>query len=411
MKIGFFTDRYYPQVDGVAVSVDLFAKELRKLGHEVIIFCPQGKRKDRKHEDHVVRFPSIPAIWYEDYRDTFPWTRANIAMVKHYNLDIVHIHTPAQIGMLGMLIAKQQNLPIVTTYHTDIEQYSKVYKRIVVGVLMGTVVGSAVLRDSNMIKRGIKSILPNRKINRWNRKVVIQNLTTYLNLCNLVISPSKKITHKLHEYHTTSRVVTLPTGVDPEETTSSINYHPRTVFGIQKHDPLLLFVGRLGEEKNIQQILRAMPHVLDKHPGAHLLIVGDGPYAEELKAETHNLGLEQSVHFTGLLDRAETFSCFSQADLFVFPSTTDTQGLVITEAAIKSKPIVFVDDEISPVTIDHETGLQADGTTRGLTKAIIHLLDKPTMREKYGAAAREEAMKITIAKQAEKLHKFYQSVL
>jgi 1,2-diacylglycerol 3-alpha-glucosyltransferase len=88
MKIGFFTDRYFPQTDGVAVSVELFAKALRKLDHEVIIFCPQAPLGMKRQESDVVRFRSIPSVWYEDYRDTFPWTVANIRKVRDYNLDI-----------------------------------------------------------------------------------------------------------------------------------------------------------------------------------------------------------------------------------------------------------------------------------------------------------------------------------
>lgn len=411
MRIGFFTDRYYPQVDGVAVSVDLFAKELRKLGHEVFIFCPQGTPKQKNEPSYIVRFRSFPSIWYEDYRDTFPFTPAVIRKVESYNLDLVHIHTPALIGMLGIRIARDSNLPLIATHHTDIEQYIKVYKRIMLGFVTALFVTPALMRTPKLYRSAIQSLKPNRSIRQWNKNIIRKNLKALYDNCQLVIAPSRKMEDLLKAYQVKTQLEVLPTGIDPAETELPSDYDPREELGIPKDAPLLLFVGRLGEEKNIQLILRAMLQILENHPETQLLLVGDGPYREDLEQLSEELDLRGNINFTGMLSRGDTFNCFKTADMFVFPSTTDTQGLVINEAGFEAKPIVYIDDMISPITINGVTGIKSHNTARSLAQAITKLIEKPELRRKYGQAARTEAKKITIAKQAHKLIQLYKSVI
>lgn len=411
MRIGFFTDRYYPQVDGVAVSVDLFAKELRQLGHEVFIFCPQGTPKQKNEPSYIVRFRSFPSIWYEDYRDTFPFTPAVIRKVESYNLDLVHIHTPALIGMLGIRMARDNNLPLIATHHTDIEQYIKVYKRIMLGFVTALFITPALMRTPSLYRSGIQSLKPNRSIRQWNKNIIRKNMKALYDTCQLVIAPSKKMEALLKTYGVKTKLAILPTGIDPAETELPSGYDPREELGIPKQAPLLLFVGRLGEEKNIQLILRSMLEILDTHPETQLLLVGDGPYKDALEQLSQELDLRGNINFTGMLSRADTFACFKTADIFVFPSTTDTQGLVINEAGYEAKPIVYIDDMISPITIDHKTGLKSHNTAHGLAQAITKLIGKPELAKKYGQAARAEAKKITISKQAQKLIEFYKSVV
>jgi 1,2-diacylglycerol 3-alpha-glucosyltransferase len=169
-------------------------------------------------------------------------------------------------------------------------------------------------------------------------------------------------------------------------------------------------VGRLGKEKNIQLIIKSMPKILEKSPSTNLLIVGDGPYAEELHELVDALKIKKNVHFTGMLDRAETFATFKEADIFCFASTTDTQGLVLNEAAIESKPIVFLDDEISPLAEDGKTGIKTLNTTKSFSSACLKLIDDPELAKKYGQQAKKLAMGITIEKQSKKLLDIYKKI-
>jgi glycosyltransferase involved in cell wall biosynthesis len=411
MKIGFFTDRYYPQVDGVAVSVDIFAQELIKLGHEVIVYAPGPSKKNRPKKDppYVVRFKSVPSIWYEDHRDTMPFTASTIKKVKNENLDIIHIHTPAQVGMLGLRIAKEDSIPTVVTHHTDIDQYAKIYKKIMLGILVGILIGPALIKSKEHYKDILPNLKPKKSFTKWNRKLIIESVGLFYQNCDAVIVPSIKMKRSLKEYGKFNNIKVLPTGIDLEEANAKTDYNPRDRYKI-KNSPLLLFVGRLGKEKNIQLIIKSMPKIIKQSPMTQLLIVGDGPYSEELHNLVEDLKIKKNVHFTGMLDRSDTFACFKSADIFCFASTTDTQGLVLNEAAIESKPIVFLDDEISPLAEDKKTGIKAVNTTKSFSDACLELIKDSELSKKYGKNAKKMAMEITIEKQSKKLLDIYKKI-
>jgi 1,2-diacylglycerol 3-alpha-glucosyltransferase len=411
VKIGFFTDRFYPQVDGVAVSVDIFARELIKLGHEVTVFCPQAPNVKHKDPDYVVRFRSIPSFWYEGHRDTMPFTSANIEMVESYGFDIVHVHTPAQVGILGMKVAKENGIPIVITHHTDIDQYTRIYKKVMLGVIFGILVFPAILKNTSQYKQILSYMKPKRSLGNWNRRLIIESVGLLYNGCDAVIVPSEKMRESLKDYGYNKHVDIIPSGIDLNEAKLGKNVDARKKFGIAKDAPLLLSVGRLGEEKNVQLIIKSMPKITEQLPDARLLVVGDGPYAEDLVDLAKQLGVEEKVVFTGMLNRSDTFACFNTADVFCFASVTDTQGLVLNEAGIKSMPIVFVDEGISPVAIDGKAGIRAKNTLTSFSNACLKLLKNPGLAEKYGRNAYELTKTITIAKQAEKLLDVYRRLL
>ncbi|MDP4038838.1 MAG: glycosyltransferase [bacterium] len=413
MKIGFFTDRYYPAIDGVAVSVEVFRRELEKLGHQVYIFCPAWSKKIQDEPNTIIRFKSFPSIWYEDYRDTIPWTPRNIKKIKDFNLDIIHVHTPAQIGLLGTRLAKVQDLPLVATYHTDIEQYAGVYKKIFAGFLAGSLVGPAIVKKHSLIKQTLSAMKPQRPLtySHWNKKVIRKILAIYYNNCDLVIAPSKKMYELLKSYDIKTSILILPTGIDKSELNLKTKYNIRKNHNLKSSQPLLLFVGRLGKEKNIDLIIKAMPIVLKKFPGAKLVIVGGGPYKKDLKTLINKLKISGSVILTGMLDRAEIIQVFRESDIFVFPSLTDTQGLVINEACMTSKPVVFVDDMISELTINKFNGLKSSNNKEDLAKKIIYLFKNLDLAKKMGENGFKLVKRFTVEKQTKKLEKAYQKLI
>lgn len=410
MKIGFFTDRFYPQVDGVAVSVDLFAKELIKLGHEVVVFAPQAASKKHKDPSYVVRFRSIPSFWYEGHRDTMPFNSTTIDMVKSYGFDIIHVHTPAQVGLLGIRIAKEENIPVLVTHHTDIDQYTRIYKKVMLGVLVGILIGPALLKETGRYKDILPNLKPKRDIKKWNRKLIIESIGLLYNNCDAVIVPSEKMKLSLRDYGYDKTAYVIPTGIDLKEAELGKDIDARKKFVINKNDPLLLSVGRLGVEKNLQLIIKSMPKILESQPSTKLLIVGDGPYAEELTELATSLGVTGSVIFAGMQDRATTFASFRSADVFCFASITDTQGLVLNEAGIKSKPTVFVDEGISPIAVDKVAGIRAKNTISSFASACLKLIKDPELARKYGHNANEIAHSITINKQAKKMLEVYKKL-
>lgn len=410
MRIGFFTDRYFPLVDGVAVSVETFRIELEKLGHKVYVFCPAGVKKNPNEPDNIVRFRSYPSIWYEDHRDTMPWTPRNVNKIKSYKLDVAHIHTPAQIGLLGTRIALIENLPLIATHHTDVEKYAQVYRGILAGMLAGSLIGPIVVNRHRMIKETLPVFKPEKTFRKWNSKVVRRILATYYNNNDLVIAPSKKMYSQLIEYGVKTPITILPTGTQTNPGSSSL-YNPRSLFKIADDQKLLLFVGRIGREKNIDLAIKAMSYITKDYSNTKLLIVGDGLYLNKIKDLVKKLKLNNQVFFTGLLSREDTLACYGYSDIFLFPSVTDTQGLVLNEAALAALPIVYCDDQISEVTINKKTGLLSKDDARDFSEKILYLINNSNYAIQLGKNGQKLAKKFSAEKQAKKIEKIYQKLI
>lgn len=418
MRIGFFTDRYYPQTDGVGVSVDMFARDLRKLGHTVYILCPKGAQGGKhNHSDHVdgadvIRFPSIPGIWFEGYRDTFPWTKKNMAMVQDLDLDIVHIHTPGQMGMLGMYAAKTFSLPLVTTYHTDLVAYSQIYKRAFPGAIGLSFLLPIMARDKTILRDASKVLRPERSIPLWNAKIIQRMITVMHNNCDLVIAVSEKSRRQLKAYKTKTPIEILPTGIDWDEINQPTDYDLREKYDLPTDSTLLLYVGRVGEEKNLQLAIRALQHILPKAPNTYLVLGGPGSSIEiaKFKSLAADHGVIHNLVFTGILNRSEVMGAFASSNVFVFPSLADTQGLVINEACALGKPIVYVDDKISSLTQNNHNGLHAKNNPKDFAAKCLKLIEQPDLQAKFGQASRELAKAHTGKNQAKQLIKLYKQV-
>lgn len=415
MRIGFFTDRYYPQTDGVGVSVDMFARDLRKLGHTVYIFCPKGSYASKhSHSDHVdgpdvIRFPSIPGIWFEGYRDTFPWTKKNMNMIEDLDLDIVHIHTPGQIGMLGMYAAKSFGLPLVATYHTDLVAYSQVYKRAFPGAIGLSFLLPIMAKDKTILRDAGKVLRPERTIPLWNAKIIQRMITVMHNNCDLVIAVSEKSRRQLKSYKTKTPIEVLPTGIDWTEVRLPTSYNLRKEYNITADAKILLYVGRIGVEKNLQLAIRALQHILPKAPQTYLVLAGPGSTLEiaKFKALATELKVEDNVVFTGVLNRSEVMGAFASSNIFVFPSIADTQGLVINEACALGKPIVYVDDKISSLTENNHNGYHAKNNPRDFAAKCLKLIEDPELCTRFGKASALLAQSQSGEGQAKKLLKLY----
>jgi glycosyltransferase involved in cell wall biosynthesis len=412
MKIGFFTDRYFPLIDGVSVSIDIFARDLEKLGHEVFIFCPAPAKKIAHEPANIIRFRSVKSIFHPDHRDTMPWTPANARLIRSYDLDVIHVHTPTPIGFMGARIAIADNIPLITTYHTDIEQYAKIYKRLLGGFVVGTLVGPLILNAPVGLRERIASMRSSGSDVSWSSKLIRETLNAFHQNFDLVLAPSRKIERLLKKYHTPTKIAVLPTGIDLSETELKTNYDLRKEYGLPQDAPVLLYLGRIGQEKNLELLVRALPHVLHKQPMAKLVLAGPG------KEETERLGeiaaglkVSDSLIFTGGLNREQVVGAHRSSTMFVFPSITDTQGLVINEACAQSKPIVFVDDKISELTRNHHNGLHARNNPRDFAHKCLRLIEHPELREKFGAESKELAQNYSGENQALHLVELYNDVV
>lgn len=330
MKIGLFTDCYYPQVNGVVTSVMLLKDALTELGHEVFIVTVSVPDYDTSLEKNIIRIPSIPFAKWKEFRVGVPtFFHRSFRQVRALNLDVIHTHTEFSLGLLGRFFAKYLHLPLVHTYHTMYEDYTHYVLSI----------GQPVVKA--LMKKGSKF---------------------YVQGYDLVIVPSKKTKNALRSYGVTNEIAILPTGINVNQfdrlpKTSPIVQNLAQRYGYIEKNKILLSLGRVSQEKSIDFLIEAMPELLAESPELRLLIVGDGPYRPELEKLTQALSLESAICFAGRIPFCDVSQYYSLADFFVNASKTETQGLTIFEAMATSLPVIVYDDEnVADVVVAQKSG-------------------------------------------------------
>jgi glycosyltransferase involved in cell wall biosynthesis len=376
MRIGFFTDTYTPQINGAVSSIRLFSAALERLGHEVYIFAPTPRQPG--DGPRIVRIPSVPFAFQPEIRLASLYSQQAYRLAQRAKLDIVHGHDPFAIGLFGLAVAKRFRLPYVHTYHTLYPEY--------VHYVWET---------------------------RFTRAMAERLSRDFCDQCDLVLAPSTKIEKVLKEWGVTRPVVILPTGVDAGRfaaTDPAEAARLRVRFGIPEGDRLLIFVGRLGREKNIQLLIEAM--ALIKTPGARLLVIGNGPYRSELDRRIARLGVGDRVTFTGYLQREDVAAAYAASDAFFFASTSETQGLVLAEAMASGLPVVAVDDlAVADAVADGVNGFLVPERAEDLAAAADRVLGDPEMRARMSAESLKRADALCIDRMAEKLAGVYTDLI
>lgn len=387
MNIGFFTDAYTPLVDGVVKSIILYKKEMENLGHNVYIFAPQkikSKSKikfkwDIKDDERTFRFKAIDSVFIPGYPLSIPISFKASKKIPKLKLDIVHCHTPITLGMLGDIVALFQNIPKVYTYHTYYPEYADHYI----------------------------------KLGKFKTKKAVQKFDVfYCNRSDRVIVPSLKLEKILSDWGVESPIDVLPTGIDPGEFTGASGKKFREKYNIEDNQKILLFVGRLGQEKNIEFLIDAVKKAKEKNKNIILFIVGDGNHNKELQTKVKELDLKKYIKFTGFLSREETLDAFAGSDIFVFASKTDTQGLVILEAAYTGKPIIMIEDPgLGDIVKNNENGFLVPEDVDIFADRINLLLNDNELYASMSANSKKIAENITINEQADKLLNIYKEVI
>lgn len=373
LKVGIFSETYHPTINGVVVSIDTFKTELAKLGHEVFVFAPKIPQQGPQVPG-VFRLPSIP-FPVREYPIPLPWFSEQIDGIGRLGLDIIHTQHPFFMGHIGLSLGRKLGIPVITTYHTLLAEYVKTYVPFV-------------------------SLLARRYMIYLSRR--------YCNAVDLVLTPSGPMREVLQSYGVNKPIEILPTGIYPEEFERSDRKGIRKKYGVPEKSPLLLYVGRVASEKNIEMLLTSFSIVLGKHPHAYLLLIGGGPELADFKRLAGRLGVGRRAIFAGFVKKEETVTHFAAADLFVFPSTTDTQGIVLLEAMAAGLPITAV-GIMGPRDIvkDGKTGYLTPNDAAEFSESINVLLKNSGRRHRMGKAAKEEAQKYAAPRMAKRLEGIY----
>lgn len=309
MKILITTDTYLPTINGVVTSTYNLYKELKNNNHDVKILTlsPTG---EEKIIGDIYYLKSVGIRVYPDARIKVPFHNKIINELINWEPNLIHSQTEFSTLLVANFIANKINIPHVHTYHTMYEEY------------LGYLFGGKLVKKSTV-------------------RLVTRLL---LNKLDGIIAPTEKTKKVLLNYGINKPIYIIPTGIDLKKFHQPIRANEKkeilSKLGVKNTDKIIAYVGRIGEEKNISEILTLLHTVTEKIKNIKLLIVGDGPYLENLKEQVYNKGLCKNVIFTGMIKPEEIYKYYKIADLFVTASTSETQGLTYIEALSSGCPVV-----------------------------------------------------------------------
>jgi 1,2-diacylglycerol 3-alpha-glucosyltransferase len=387
MKILMISDVYFPRVNGVSTSIRTFAQSLRAEGHSVHLIAPQYATSVDStlagDEAWITRIDARKIVFDpEDYLMKWSSLMTYIESLHPGDYDLVHIHTPFIAHYAGLKIAKKLQVPVVETYHTFFEDYMHHYLPWVPRKLAVNIA-------------------------RWVSHKQCQQVDT-------VVSPSAQMKDVLQQYGVTTSISVIPTGLDASRFVAGDGAAFREKYGIPAQRPLLLFVGRVAFEKNIQFLLEMLSLVIQDHPEALLVITGEGPAEAMLKKMARDNGLQQNVMFLGYLDRNVGLNAaYKAADIFVFASKSETQGLVLLEAMAQSTPVVAIAELGTASILRQEQGaLIAKDDELHFAEQVQTLLIDHQLRERVGKQGKRYVEQVWSSEaQAKKLLECYQCLM
>jgi glycosyltransferase involved in cell wall biosynthesis len=390
LNIAMICDPIGSNKSGVVVSTLRFAKLLRERGHHVI-FIGARSEEHKTHSEHdgskAYRFRSLPVPKSGGWNLAFPKVKELKKIFRDEKIDIVHIILPMSGSVMAIKAARSLGVKIVAHSHSQPE---------------------------NLFMDAPRFIRPTLN-NLWNKYLV----WTYGH-AEALIYPSemaRSLLDKLGKKNQPSHV--LSNGINTRDfkpiladnLISIENFHKK--FGIPQSGVKLLFVGRLFPEKSVDTIIKAVPHIVAKHPDTHFMIAGGGHMRGKLEELTEKLGVKKFVSFLGLISDEDKVLAYNASDIFILPSLAELEGMVVLEAMACGKPIIISDAPMSASKffVDGNGFLFKTKNHEDLAEKASQLIGDKNLREKMGAVSLQKSKNYDIQKSADKLEEIYYNVL
>ena len=377
MRIAIFTNAYLPSISGVVNSITLFRKGLIAAGHEVHVFAPEYEDYEDE-EPYIFRFPALDLSDQFDISLIVPIKNLIEPAVGGVKPALIHSQHPIWMGDLAVSFARSLNIPLVFTFHTQYEKYAQHYVPVAPKL--------AGLITDEVVKR-------------------------YLRHCQHVVVPTESIREMLvQDYGIERGVSVVPTPVDLQKFRDIQPEKVRARFGLEGKE-VLLFVGRLAREKGLDMLLQAFTLIHKQRPEVRLLLLGRGPYEDALKAKLAKLGFQDFVVIAGAVPHEEVPGYYAAADLFVFPSTTETQGLVIIEAMAAGLPIVAVRAPGAVDVLTEGGGVLTENKPELFAREVVDILAAPGRQKELSKDALQAVERYSISDATARMLHAYETAL
>jgi len=380
MRIALFTNNYLPRMSGVATSVENLRQALLALGHTVYVIAPKY-RGAKTNGRGIIRVPSLR--WSKKYffPIALPLTPKLTNKIARLKLDIIHSHHPAWLGQSAQNLNKQLKLPFVFTYHAQYEKYPEEF----FGVTL-------------------------KPIEEWAKF----NLKEYMGNCNAVIAPSQTIAKKLRR-QTGTRVIKIPSGInlDQFDIPASQKNALKENLGLGRFTKIILSVARLSFEKELDFMLTALAPLLKNNPGCGLVLVGDGLARGALHEIARELGIAPQVIFAGTINYKYLPRWYRAADVFVYSSRFETQGLTLIEAMASGLPVVTRHSDVAAECLGNPAAgvITPASSRRAFRFAVAQLLNDKIIAEELGQQAKRRSRYFSSLETGKMHEELYQKLI
>ncbi|MDO4271530.1 MAG: glycosyltransferase [Candidatus Saccharibacteria bacterium] len=422
MRIGLFTDTYRPAQNGVVVVIDVTRRELEAMGHEVYVFAPSANLRNQvaetdKDDDHLIHFPTIRGAGFKEGQLSVFLPTVLLSKVRDLKIDVLHFFTAGQMAMFCCYAARKTGAALIGQHCTDTYEYSDNYRLLKIGYAAMSPLMTAAVDMTTKQKLNFATFYALKKgDDNWGKRLVSAMIAMWYQACDITVAVSEKSAHQLEKIaadnDTKFNMYVLPTGVNPPVAVTDKQIKDfRQKFDIAEDDEVIINYGRLGQEKNLAMLIPAFEKVLEKRPKAKLVYAGDWEYRAELEKLAQQSSAADRIVFVGRYQRDQIGILNAISKLYLFPSLTDTQGLVVTEAAHGGLPIILCDPLAPAAFEENGNGLVAKDDPDDFADKIIELLSNKDKYKKFSQRSRELAAELTERAQTEKLVELYRKAL
>jgi 1,2-diacylglycerol 3-alpha-glucosyltransferase len=377
-RVGMFTNVYLPTTNGVVVSVETFRRALTELGHHVYIFGPDsGNIEDRA--PYIFRYPALE-LPLQKYPLTLPVSPYIDHVIRNLKPQVLHANHPALLGRVAERKSAELDRPLVFTYHTRYADYSHY--------------------ADPLPQENVKEF-----IDHW--------LASFMTACHHVVVPSESIKKMLMEQYgeaIDSHLSVVPTGVETAKFSRYDHQEARRQLGWPAEQKILVTIGRLAREKGFDMLLRAFARLQGEEH--RLVIIGSGDERKPLEVLAEELGVAERVLFPGLIPFDEVPIYLAAADLFVFASVTETQGLVTLEAMASGLPVAAVDASGTRDAVSPECSVLTETNEKALAQGIEQMLERASGHQgEIREAARRRAREFDVLVQGKAMVEVYRKAI
>jgi glycosyltransferase involved in cell wall biosynthesis len=395
VRVVHLSDTYLPRRDGVITSLRTLKAEQAAAGHATLTVVP--RHPDQAPESGLLTLRALPVGPAHLRISPWPLRRAGatatLRRILGFDPDVIHVHTPGPVGLLGVLAAQRLGLPLIQTYHTDLHAYADAYRVPVRALRVGV---GLYARRLSVARPPLPAVSSGPRSGRraragMQRRAAMDACNTLLlGGADVIIVPTRAVLDRVTLPVPDDRIFIIPTGVAAPQTTPRQTADFQRAYGIGPDEPVVLYVGRVNREKGIDLLIAAFAHVLAHRPEARLVLVGAVYEPRWLAGLVRSAGpgVADRVVVAGELPPTGVAAAYATARAFAFPSRTDTQALVLQEAALAGVPVVMVDPVLHAAGPLDGHAVLADPDPRTLGAELVRALNPPTRALADRAATR-----------------------